>query len=177
MHRYNQTADMYDGRYCAEQEAKYQAALETANIRGDSVVLDLGCGTGLLFNHIANKVAYVVGVDVSKQLLLQAQQRTKPHPNAAVVLADADHLPFKAETFSHLFAFTVLQNMPKPLQTLTETKRVTKSDGRFVLTALKRAISLEAFGTLLEQANLVAVELRDDDALQCHVVTAIRCQT
>lgn len=174
MNRYNQTASSYDRRYCDEQEAKYQAALETAYLTSESIVLDLGCGSGMFFNHIARTVAWLVGVDVSKQLLLQAKQRAKPHQNTTVVLADADHLPFATETFSHIFAFTVLQNMPKPIQTLTEAKLAAKADARLVFTALKRAIPLETFGALLEQAALDVVALRDDEVLQCHVVTAIK---
>jgi ubiquinone/menaquinone biosynthesis C-methylase UbiE len=172
MHRYNETAEMYDGRYCAEQEAKYKAALDSVKLTAGSMVLDLGCGTGLFFTHLAD-VACAVGVDVSKQLLLQAQQRAKTVGNVGVVLADADHLPFIPATFSPIFAFTVLQNMPKPAKTLAETIQAAKSDAHFVLTALKRAISLDVFGELLEAADLTAIALRDDEGLQCFVVTAI----
>jgi ubiquinone/menaquinone biosynthesis C-methylase UbiE len=171
MHRYNQTAKMYDGRYCEEQAAKYKVALESVRLAAGSVVLDLGCGTGLFFSHLTG-VSQAVGIDVSKQLLLRAHQRAKAVGNVGVVLADADHLPFKPATFTHIFAFTVLQNMPKPAKTLTETIQTAKSGVCFVLTALKRAISLDVFGELLAEAGLTAVSLRDDENLQCFVVTA-----
>jgi hypothetical protein len=66
--------------------------------------------------------------------------------------------------------------MPKPAKTLAETVQAAKSDAHFVLTALKRAISLDVFGELLEAADLTAITLRDDEGLQCFVVTAIRKQ-
>ena len=56
--------------------------------------------------------------------------------------ADADHLPFKEEFFDVVFAFTVLQNMPKPSETLDELKRVAKVGGRVVVTGLKKAFPL-----------------------------------
>src|SRR4030067_188127 len=93
--RYDLTAVMYDARYAEEQEAKYYAALTSMKPTG--LVLDVGCGTGLLFSRIASESEQVVGVDVSKKLLLQARERARKLRNADVVQADADHLPFKSD--------------------------------------------------------------------------------
>ena len=174
MRRYNLTAQMYDERYCEEQEAKYKAALDGVNLVCNSVVLDVGCGSGMFFSKVADKVASLVGVDVSRGLLLLAKERAKTYPSASIIQADADHLPFKRDLFSHVFAFTVLQNMPKPALTLQELKLVSKKDAFFVVTGLKAAVSLEAFGQVLETAGLRAVSLRDDEALRCYVVTAVQ---
>jgi demethylmenaquinone methyltransferase/2-methoxy-6-polyprenyl-1,4-benzoquinol methylase len=174
MRRYNLTSQMYDDRYRQEQEAKYRAALEGLNLQRDSWVLDVGCGSGLFFSHIMGAVQGVVGVDVSRKLLLQAHQRAKPCGNVSVVLADADHLPFKEDVFDFVFAFTVLQNMPKPVETLKQLRAVAAGDARFVVTGLKAALSLEVFGELLETAGLTAVSLRSDDTLRCNVVQCIQ---
>jgi ubiquinone/menaquinone biosynthesis C-methylase UbiE len=91
-----------------------------------------------------------------------------------LVQADADHMPFKKNHFSVVFAFTVLQNMPKPLETLNEIKRVAKPEASIVVTGLKKAFSLEAFRTLLESAGLRLVSLEDADALKCYVAATIR---
>jgi ubiquinone/menaquinone biosynthesis C-methylase UbiE len=173
MQRYDVTAEMYDVRYAEEQEAKYKAALAGLNVAG--AVLDVGCGTGLLFSHVAAQAETVVGVDVSRKLLLQARERAKNFRNAHLVQADADHLPFKSECFAVVFAFTVLQNMPKPAETLTEIKRTAKQHGgAIVVTGLKKAFSLEAFGALLRQAGLRVVSLKDDAVLKCHVAVSVR---
>jgi ubiquinone/menaquinone biosynthesis C-methylase UbiE len=177
MHRYNATANMYDGRYCQEQLAKYKAAKENLKLDGQGAALDVGCGSGMFFEHAAGSVEALVGVDVSKELLLQARDRAKRLGNVFVVLADADHLPFKAGHFRYVFAFTVLQNMPKPVQTLAEFKQAAGVGGVFVLTALKRAIPLETFGEWLERATLDVVSLNDKDELQCYVVAAVSRQT
>lgn len=173
MRRYDLTAQMYDQRYCEEQEAKYQTALEGLTITRSSVVLDVGCGTGLFFSHVPDKAAAVVGVDVSRGLLLQAKERARSRDNVFVVQADADHLPFKQGFFRFVFAFTVLQNMPKPLETLMEIKRVAMPEASVVVTGLKRAVDLEVLGEWLEHAGLLVVSLRSDVALQCHVVVAV----
>ncbi len=171
-YRYDKTAQTYDRRYCNEQEAKYQAALDGLTVRLQSIVLDVGCGTGLFFDRIADKANKVVGLDLSRELLFKAKSRAKAHDNVFVVLGDADYLPFVDSFFDFVFTFTVLQNMPKPVEMLQELSRVVKPEAPIVVTALKRAISLENFADMLEQTGLRATELREDEQLQCYVVTA-----
>lgn len=172
MRRYDLTARLYDMQYAEEQEAKYRIALE--NLKVEGTILDVGCGTGLLFAHVATKAETVVGVDVSKQLLLQARKRAEKFCSAQLVQADADHLPFNNACFTVVFAFTVLQNMPKPSETLMEIKRTAKRDAFIVITGLKKTFSLEAFGKLLQQAALQVVSLKDDDTLKCYVATSLQ---
>ena len=93
MQRYDLTAEMYEERYAEEQKAKYAAALENVNI-ANCAVLDVGCGSGLFFSHAA-KAKFVVGVDVSRKLLLKAKKQTRAFGNVFVLQADADHLPFR----------------------------------------------------------------------------------
>jgi demethylmenaquinone methyltransferase/2-methoxy-6-polyprenyl-1,4-benzoquinol methylase len=172
MRRYDLTAQMYDVRYAEEQEAKYKVALENLSVTCNSIVLDVGCGTGLLFSHVAVEAETIAGVDVSKKLLLQARKRARKFRSVHLVQADADHLPFKNACFSVVFAFTVLQNMPRPLETLNELKRVTKFGGNVVVTGLKKAFGLEAFGELLEHAGLRVNSFADDETLKCYIVVS-----
>ena len=172
MQRYDLTAQMYDVRYAEEQEAKYKKALEILKIASNSLILDVGCGTGLLFSHVAADAQTVVGLDISRKLLFQAKERARRSRNVHVVQADADHAPFQDSYFSVVFAFTVLQNVPKPLETLKETKRTAKRDAYIVVTGLKKAFSPEAFRELLRHAGLRIASFEDDDALKCYVAVA-----
>ena len=115
MQRYDVTAEMYDERYAQEQQRKYKKALENVYVAGKAV-LDVGCGSGLFFKEVAAQAGLVVGVDVSRKLLLKAKEQGSAFSNVAVLQADADHLPFKDGLFGAVFAFTVLQNVPKPLK-------------------------------------------------------------
>ena len=166
--RYDLTAGMYDARYAEEQEAKYHAAL--ADTKPTGLVLDLGCGTGLLFSHIASKATNIVGVDVSKGLLLQARTLG----NVDLIQADADHLPFKNDVFNAVFAFTVLQNMPKPLETLMEIRRTARNDAVVTVTGLKKTFSTKALEKLLRHAELHVVSVKDEEKLKCHVASSIK---
>jgi ubiquinone/menaquinone biosynthesis C-methylase UbiE len=174
MRRYNATAPSYDEQYREEQEAKYRKALEHVNAAADGLVLDVGCGTGLLFTHIAGAAQAVVGVDISRGLLLKAKEQAGKFRNVYLVRADGDHLPFQNGFFSVVFAFTVLQNMPKPKVTLGELKRVTKSDGDIVVTGLKKAFSLNDFRDMLVNTGFRAVSFVDDEVLKCYVAVAVQ---
>jgi len=174
MRCYDLTAKMYDARYAEEQAVKYKAALKHINIPRHDLVLDVGCGTGLFFSHIAAEAQTVVGVDISRLLLLQAKERARDFRNVDLIQADADHLPFKDESFSFVFAFTVLQNLPKPLETLLEFKRIAERDAQIVVTGLKKAFSLEIFRALLQKTGLQVVYLEDTDLLKCYVAVTVR---
>ena len=174
MKRYDLTAEMYEMRYAAEQAAKYKAALESLNINPDSKVLDVGCGTGLLFSKVAAEAQTVVGVDISSELLRQARERVRKFRNVHLVQADADHMPFISNNFNVVFAFTVLQNMPKPLETLSEIKRNTTRDASVVITGLKKIFSLKAFQALLQNAGLQVIALEGADPLKCYVAVTVQ---
>jgi ubiquinone/menaquinone biosynthesis C-methylase UbiE len=175
MRLYDLTAEMYDRRYAEEQKVKYKAALKHILINSDSKVLDVGCGTGLLFSHIAAKAQTVLAIDISSKLLQQAKKRNRGFCRVHLVQADADHLPFINNQFNVLFAFTVLQNMPKPLETLNEIKRNAQQGAVIGVTGLKKVFSLEALQALLQDAGLQIVYIEDDEQLKCYVAVTVKC--
>ena len=65
MLHYDQTAASYEAQYAEEQDAKMEAALSGVYLKENSLILDVGCGTGLLFPHIADKARLLVGIDTS----------------------------------------------------------------------------------------------------------------
>jgi ubiquinone/menaquinone biosynthesis C-methylase UbiE len=168
MHQYDTTAPIYEERYSEEQKSKYRKALEHVDVAGMGV-LDDGCGSGLFFSEVAAHADFVVGVDVSRGLLKKANQRAKAFENVSVVRADADYLPFSSGCFGAVFAFTVLQNMPKPAVTLGEIKRVAVSGGWVVVTGLKKAFALDKFMDLLEGSRLKLIAFCDEATVNCYV--------
>jgi ubiquinone/menaquinone biosynthesis C-methylase UbiE len=168
MHRYNLTADMYEERYAEEQKAKYEVALENVEIANCNI-LDVGCGSGLFFSHAAKKVKVLVAVDVSHKLLLKAKEQAHVFENVFVLQADADHLPFRGAFCDAVFAFTLLQNMPEPSETLNQFKLVAKLGGKVVVTGLKKVFSVNTFMDVLEGAGLQIISFVDKEDLKCYV--------
>lgn len=160
MRHYNQLARVYDTQYADEQKAKIKTILESVSLSKGDFVLDVGCGTGLLFSYITNRVQLLVGIDISQRLLKKAKTNSKSYPNTHVLLADADHLPFQSQTFLTLFAITLLQNTPNPLTTLQEIKRVGKNHATIAVTGLKKEFTEDAFVKLLQDAKLRVYKLK-----------------
>jgi ubiquinone/menaquinone biosynthesis C-methylase UbiE len=170
--RYDATARIYDERYAEEQEAKYLAAL--ADVKPTGLVLDVGCGTGLSLKHVASEAVDVVGVDISKKLLQQARHQAEALGNVGLVQADADNLPFKDNQFNAVFAFTVLQNMPYPLKTLLEAKRIARGSAFIVVTGLKKVFSSKRLENLLQEAGLQVASVKNDEKLACYVASCFK---
>lgn len=168
LRHYDQLAPVYDIQYAEEQNAKIKAALNNTKPGENDLVLDLGCGTGFLFEQTA-KTKLLVGIDISSKILQEAKKRAKKLPNAAVIRADADYTPFQNQTFDYVFAVTILQNMPNPLKTLREIKRVSKPQSAIILTGLKKKFSQERFTNLLNKSGLNVSTIKTNPQLKGHV--------
>jgi len=169
MRHYDQQAAIYNVQYVEEQNTKIEDSLNSMKFGSNEIVLDLGCGTGFLFQHIAQRVGFLVGIDVSQKVLREAKKRTKNMQNIVLVRADADNTPFPDHIFDKVFAVTVLQNMPEPTKTITEIKRVGKPQAIFAVTGLKKKFTQESFVDLLEMAQLKVVTLNTNQRLKGHV--------
>jgi len=174
MRHYDRAAKVYDAQYSEEQEAKINAALKSLKLRDNAIVLDAGCGTGLLFPHIARAVRLVAGLDLSSSIMGEAKKRAKQLPNTALLRADADQMPFQDHTFDTVFAITLLQNTPNPHLTLEEIKRVSKSRAVIVATGLKKQFTLRSFTDLLHQARLNIKALETDERLRGYVAVCTK---
>ena len=168
MHSYDRLAAVYDAQYAEEQNAKIKAALNHVNLKGDSLVLDAGCGTGLLFEHIGGSIKLLAGLDISLKILKKAKKRVKRFPDVTLIRADVDFLPFQKGVFDGIFAITLLQNTPNPILTLHEMKRVGKRPSIIVVTGLKKEFSQEAFRELLLKAGLMPFTMESGEQLKGH---------
>ncbi|MBK5133646.1 methyltransferase domain-containing protein [Candidatus Bathyarchaeota archaeon] len=165
---YDLTSNIYNIRYSEEQKNKYKRALLNVNFNQKSIVLDIGCGSGLLFSYLTSKVDTIIGIDLSIGLLHKAKENNK-ETNIHLILADADNLPLQTNKVNIVFAFTMLQNMPSPLMTLKEIILAAKTDGQIIVTGLKKVFSLEKFKELLEKSGLKIVAIENGSDLKCYV--------
>lgn len=170
MQHYDITAKSYDEQYAEEQRAKIETALKNVEFNKNSLILDCGCGTGLLFEYVAKKADMVVGLDLSRKILAEAKRRAKAFSNVSLVLADADYQPFRNYAFNHVFAVTLLQNMPNPEKTLAEIFRVAENDAYIIVTGLKKKFSSDDFEGLLRKFGLNLIDISNgDERLKCYV--------
>jgi len=168
MYRYDSTAHIYDMRYAEEQTTKIKTALESIDLNKQDFVLDVGCGTGLLFDYVSSHVETIVGLDISREILLHAKKRAGKFPNVHLVLADADKIPLKGDISDHVFALTLIQNTPNSLRTLNEIERVAKENAIIVVNGLRKKFPLKTFKGLLRDAGLDTIAFKNE-SLNSHV--------
>ncbi len=154
---------LYDIRYKEEQEAKYRILLNQVRPHAYDIVLDDGCGTGLLLQRFTS---HSVGLDLSSKLLSAARLKLGERTNTYLVNADSDQLPFRSSTFTKVFAVTLIQNLPEPEQTLGEIKRVSQPDSIIVVSGLKKSYSFDNFEDILENSGLFIEKLILDEELK-----------
>ncbi len=168
---YDNLAKIYDTLYGHEQELKIKEILRTLNVRKHDIILDAGCGTGLLFNHIGDLARSIMGIDLSLMTLKIASDRIKERRlnNISLIRADADFLPFKDKVFDKIFAITLLQNMPNPALTIREILRVAKDHSILIITGLKKSFSKRDFSRLLSEANMRYLLIDTGENIKCHI--------
>ena len=166
---YDRQATIYEVQYRGEQKSKIEDILKNIGLRTNEQILDLGCGTGFLFQYIPQKVGFFVGVDISLNTLKEAKKRIKNRSNIALIRADADNTPFSDSTFDKIFAITVLQNMPEPVKTIIEMIRTGKTEAIFAVTGLKKKYTQKSFVNTLEKAKLKVVSLNSSQQLKGYV--------
>jgi trans-aconitate 2-methyltransferase len=70
--------------------------LSRLKLRGDERVLDAGCGTGRLTTELIASLPHgrVIGVDLSRNMLVEARNHLRRSGRVSLVAADLLHLPF-----------------------------------------------------------------------------------
>lgn len=93
-------------------------------------VLSIGCGSGELEKEIAQANHWVVGLDMSHEMLRRAARR---RGGGAWVRADARHLPFRSGCFDFVI-FPESVGYFDLRQAFAEARRVLRARGRIVIT-------------------------------------------
>ncbi len=97
--------------------------------------LEIGCGVGRLLEPLAGEFRELYGVDVSGEMIRQAQERLANFPNVqAIEVAGDGHLPFEDARFDFCFSYITFHHIPQKnvvLRYITEARRVLKPRGLF----------------------------------------------
>lgn len=120
--------------------ARFQKALELAQIRPDERVLDIGCGRGELVLHAAMLGAYAVGIDYAEGAIRIAEEALAAYPpevrdRTDVRQMNARAMDFAGDSFDLAFMSDVVEHLyPHELEeALRETWRVLRPGGRLII--------------------------------------------
>jgi trans-aconitate 2-methyltransferase len=124
-------AQEYD-RLSALQATMAAEVLALLRLKSNERVLDVGCGNGKVTAAIAERVPQgsVLGVDASADMISFAKEHWPAgRPNLQFAVADARHLPFKAE-FDLVVSFNALHWITEQALPLQAIHRALKPDGK-----------------------------------------------
>lgn len=120
------------------------------------LVLEAGCGTGLILGRVAGFAREAWGVDLSSGMLAHAKIR-----NLRVVQASVTDLPFPDERFDVTCSFKVLAHVEQVRQACTELARVTRRGGHLVL-EFYNSRSLRYLVKALKPATPISARTNDE---------------
>ncbi len=98
----------------------------------NTVVLDLGCGTGRWTKFIAKKVKLVEAIDPSNAIY-SAAKLNREELNVRVSKASVSNIPFSDNTFDFVVCLGVLHHIPNTQQALIDVVTKIKKGGTILL--------------------------------------------
>ncbi|MEM1900692.1 MAG: class I SAM-dependent methyltransferase [Candidatus Nezhaarchaeales archaeon] len=160
---YDLTSEFYEELYGDEQEKKFASiiSLDPLKFSKFNVVLDAGCGTGLITKKLLGRGDFIVGVDFSKGMLQKAKEKLGKAAEVDFVLGDVEYLPFRSKSFDLVLSITVLQNCC-PSRALKSLLRVLSKRGVLVLSYLKRSREVEKLEAKLRDHVLKGLDPIDN---------------
>jgi ubiquinone/menaquinone biosynthesis C-methylase UbiE len=115
----------------AKDSKEYRHKLyEKVDLKSKKNILDVGCGPGQITLDIANITnGQVTGIDIDPEKLEKAKILLAETPNVKLLEADAQDLPFAAETFDLVIFTITLIYIQDQQKAINEMVRVTKPGG------------------------------------------------
>ena len=122
--------------YVLNGPERLKPALEMLAPQGGRSLLDLGCGSGGALVAARDNFVHKTGVDVALRWLVIAQKRLEEFGlEAVLVCADAEALPFRERSFSHVLASDLIENTPSPAATVEAAGSVLEGGGKLYVSA------------------------------------------
>lgn len=133
---FDRQAPEYDQRdtwyYSREGKISCRDVARRLNTIRYSRLLDVGCGTGYLFELLQPaENSEWVGIDISPRMIEMA--RAKNIPGAEFLVGTANHLPFTEASFDVVVCSQSFHHYPYQREAMNEVWRVLKPGGLYIL--------------------------------------------
>ncbi|MGH8289950.1 MAG: class I SAM-dependent methyltransferase [Steroidobacteraceae bacterium] len=131
---YARLAPEYDARWSFYIEATTSATLARLSSSPTARILDVGCGTGVLLQRLAQSQpqATLIGIDPVPEMLTVARRRVP----LSIALHEGwvEELPFADSDFDLVVSCSMLHYVRQPVVALREMGRVLRPGGELVIT-------------------------------------------
>jgi predicted TPR repeat methyltransferase len=158
---YDETLESWDYRAPAQAAEMLRAAIPAG-----SVLLDVGCGTGLtgLALRAAGFVGPIDGIDLSPASLKEAERHDVYCSLTAIDLQTL-HLPIADDAYDALLCVGVLTYIPDSEGVLREFARVVRSGGRILITQRDDLFRERGYSAMFEKLADVVGDITVTDPL------------
>lgn len=107
--------------------------LDNAEIGPGMDVLDVACGTGVLFPYYLSRgVASVTGIDISPEMAKLAAEKTAGEPKITVICADVEEAVFDKQ-FDRIVVYNAFPHFPYPKRLIKVLASLLKVGGRLTV--------------------------------------------
>ena len=107
--------------------------LDNAEVGPGMDVLDVACGTGVLFDYYLNRgVASVTGIDISPEMAKIATEKYAREPKVRVICGDVEEFPFDHK-FDRIVVYNAFPHFPYPKRLIKTLAGLLKEDGRLTV--------------------------------------------
>ncbi len=124
--------DSFDDAEITKIGNEYFDIVDSQILNKESVVLDLGCGSGRWSRYMSDKVKFIEAVDPSAAVF-SAVKLNQDRSNIRVTRAGVDNIPFADNSFDIIVCLGVLHHLPKTDEALKKAAKKLKTNGYFLL--------------------------------------------
>lgn len=129
--------------------ARLKFILQHSNLQ-NKVVLDIGCGAGILTESLAQHGAVLTGIDASTEIIAAAEQHATMQQlsiNYAVDTAESFAVKHAAQ-FDIITCMELIEHVPDPQQLIQDCYQLLKPGGQLFLSTLNRTPKSYAFAII-----------------------------
>jgi 2-polyprenyl-3-methyl-5-hydroxy-6-metoxy-1,4-benzoquinol methylase len=128
-------------------------------LKADDTILDLGCGTGLISNEIADSVKLIQAIDISSKMIEIAKKKAADRKiqNIEYTHSTISDERYKSGSFNVILAFYILHLLEDPKKTIQRINDLLKPGGLIisVIPCIGEKILLNISLSLLSKIGLV----------------------
>ena len=107
--------------------------LDNAEVGPDMDVLDVACGTGVMFDYyLERNVASVIGIDISPEMAKIADSKYADNDKVQVICGDVEEQNFDKK-FDRIVVYNAFPHFPKPKRLIKILAGLLKDGGRLTI--------------------------------------------
>ena len=116
-----------------KSEAIVGKILDNAEVGAGMDILDVACGTGVLFDYYLGRgVASVTGIDISPEMAKLAAEKFAGEPKVQVICGDVEEYAFNRK-FDRIVVYNAFPHFPYPKRLIKTLAGLLKEDGRLTV--------------------------------------------